>query len=117
VIPCIRGPIIESAGEPGSEIGPKPPFAAEGIVDGPDQCYTGGQDGADQFGQEQSQGVQVPRGVAEEAMEPAPMPVANVAAGEDDLRQVAVAMRKHPAGDDLQEGLEGRGREDGSKML
>ena len=72
-------------------------FAAEGIVDGPKQSGTGGQDGADQFGQEQRQGVQVPGGVAEEAMEPAPMPVADVAAGEDDFRYIAMPMEKGPS--------------------
>ena len=76
-------------------------FAAEGIVDGPKQSGTGGQDGADQFGQEQSQGVEVPGGMAEEAMEPAPVPVAHVAAGEDDLRQIAMPMRNDPASDNL----------------
>ena len=76
-------------------------FPAKSIIDGPKQSGTRGQDGADQFGQEQREGVQVPGGLAEEAMEPTPMPVANIAAGEDDLRHVAMPMRKDPAGDDL----------------
>ena len=76
-------------------------FATESIVDGPKQGGTGGQDGDNQFGQEQSEGVQVPGGVAEKAMEPAPVPVAHVAAGEDDLRQIAMPMRNDPASDNL----------------
>ena len=45
------------------------------------------------------------------------MAIANVAAGEDDLRYIAMPMRKDPASDNLQKGLKGRGREDGNKML
>ena len=84
-------------------------FAAEGVVDGPEESGTGGEDGDDQFGQEQGQGVDVPGGMAEEAMEPAPMAVADVAAGEDDLGDIAVTMGENPARDDLHEGLKGRG--------
>ena len=79
----------------------QPSFAAEGIVDGPEQSGTGSQNGADQFSQEQTQDVDVPGGMAEEAMKSAPMAVAHVAAGEDDLGQIAVPMRKDPASDDL----------------
>ena len=79
----------------------QPSFATESIVDGPKQSGTGSQNGADQFSQEQSQDVHVPGGMAEEAMEPAPMPVAHVAAGEDDLRQIAMPMRNDPASDNL----------------
>ena len=76
-------------------------FTTEGIVDGPKQSGTGGQDGENQFGQEQRKGVQVPGSVAEEAMEPAPVPVAHIAAGEDDLRQITMPMRNDPASDNL----------------
>ena len=76
-------------------------FAAEGIVDGPEQSGTGSQNGADQFSQEQTQDVDVPGGLAEEAMKPAPMAVAHVAAREDDLGQIAVPMGKNPASDNL----------------
>jgi Transposase DDE domain len=93
------------------------PFAAEGIIDGLEQSETEGQDATDQFGQKQSQGIHVAGSLAEEAMEPTPMPIANVAAGEDDLCHVAVSMGKDPAGYNLQEGLKRRSREDGSKML
>ena len=93
------------------------PFAAEGIIDGPKQSGTRRQDGTDQFGQKQSQGIHVPGSLAEEAMESTPMPVASGAAGEDDLCHVAVPMGENPARYNLQEGLKCRSREDGGKML
>jgi hypothetical protein len=55
--------------------------------------------------------------VAEEAMEAAPVPVAEVAAGKDDLGEVAMAVGKQPAGYDLNEGLKGRCGEDGEELL
>src|SRR5512143_336848 len=45
--------------------------------------------------------------MAEEAMEPGPVPVADVAAGEDDCGDEAVPLREDPAGDDGDEGLVG----------
>ena len=48
-----------------------------------------------------AQDVDVPGGMAEEAMKSAPMAVAHVAAGEDDLGQIAVSMRRNPTSDDL----------------
>ena len=45
------------------------------------------------------------------------MSVADVAAGEDDLGDVAVALREDPAGDDHDEGLVGRGGEDRGEVL
>jgi hypothetical protein len=49
--------------------------------------------------------------MAEEAMESAPMADADLAAGEDDLGDVAVSVGEDPAGDDPGEGPEGRGGE------
>ena len=65
------------------------------------QSGTGSQNSANQFSQEQTQDVDVPGGMAKEAMKPTPMPVANIAAGEDDLGQIAVPMSKSPAIDNL----------------
>ncbi len=79
----------------------QPSFATEGIIDGPKQSGTGSQNCADQFSQEQTQNVDIPGGMAEEAMESAPMAVAHVAAREDDLGQIAVSMRKNPTSGDL----------------
>ena len=64
----------------------------------------------------QGQGVEVPGGVTEEAMEAAPVAVVEVAAGEDDLGDVAMAMGEEPAGDNLDKGLKGGGGEDGEEM-
>jgi hypothetical protein len=44
--------------------------------------------------------IKVPGGVAEEAMEAAPVSDTHLAAGEDDLGNVTVAMGKEPTGDD-----------------
>ena len=79
----------------------QPSFATESIVDGPEQSGTRSQNGGDQFSQEQTQDVDVPGGMAEEAMKSAPMAVAHVAAREDDLGQIAVTMRKDPTSDNL----------------
>jgi hypothetical protein len=54
--------------------------------------------------------------MAEETMESAPMPLADVATGEDDLGDVAVTMRQDPAGDDCHEGYVGRAGEDGYEL-
>jgi hypothetical protein len=43
--------------------------------------------------------------------------VADVAAGEDDFGDEEVSLREDPAGDDLDEGREGRRGEDGVEML
>ena len=75
-------------------------FAAEGVVDGPEESGPRGEDGDDELGQGHGEGVEVPGGVAEEAMEPAPVADADLAAGEDDLGDVAVAVGEDPAGDD-----------------
>ena len=84
-----------------STVESQPSFATKSIVDGPKQSGTAGQDSANQSGEEQSQGVQVPGGVTEEAMEPAPMPVADIAAGEDDFRYEAMPRRKDPTRNNL----------------
>ena len=45
------------------------------------------------------------------------MPVADVAAGEDDLGDEEVSLREDPASDDLDEGSEGGRGKDRSEML
>ena len=58
-------------------------FAAQGVIDGPKQGPAKGEDGDDQFGQMHGQDIEVPGGMAEEAVEAAPMAVVQVAAGEE----------------------------------
>ena len=71
----------------------------------------------DRFGQDRREVIEIPGGVTEEAMEAAPVAVVDVAAGKDDLGDVTMTVRKHPAGDDLHESLESWGGEDGEEML
>ena len=75
-------------------------LAAEGVVDRPEEGGPRGEDGGDELGEGHGEVIEVPGGVAEEAMEPGPVADADVAAGEDDLGDVAVAMGEDPAGDD-----------------
>ncbi len=83
-------------------------FATERVVDGPGESGAWSENGGDELGEVHGERVEVPGGVAEEAMEPAPMAVADLAAGEDDLGDIAVAMGEDPPRDDRHEGLEGR---------
>ena len=95
----------------------QPAFAAEGVVDRPEEGGPRGEDRGDELGEGHGEGVEVPGGVAEEAMEPGPVADADLAAGEDDLGDVAVAMGEEPAGDDQREGLVGGCGEDGGEVL
>ena len=45
------------------------------------------------------------------------MAVANVTAGKDELGHETTTMRKQPAGDNFDEGQEGRGREDIGELM
>src|SRR2546423_1392048 len=76
-----------------------------------------GEDGGDELGEGHGEGIEVPGGVAEEAMEAGPVPDADLAAGEDDLGDIAVAMREDPPGDDHREGLVGGCSEDRGEDL
>ena len=76
-----------------------------------------GENRDDQLGQAHGEGVDVPGGVAEEAMKPRPVSVPDMATGEDDFGHVAVPLGENPARDDDHEGLIGRSREDGVKAL
>ena len=71
----------------------------------------------DHPGQGRGGGVDVPGGMAEEAMEPRPVSVADVATGEDDLGDEPVPLGEHPAGHDRDEGLVGGSGEDVGKVL
>ncbi len=95
----------------------QPPLAAEGVVDGPEERGPRSEDRDDQLGQSQGKRIEVPGGMAEEAMEPAPMPVADVAAGEDDFGDVTMTMREDPSRDDRDEGRVGGVGEDGDEVL
>src|SRR3954451_14891115 len=92
-------------------------LAAEGVVDGPEEGGARGEDGGDELGEGHGEGIEVPGGVAEEAMEAGPVPDADLAAGEDDLGDIAVAMREDPPGDDPREGPEGGCGEDRCEVL
>ena len=56
------------------------------------------------------------RYITEEAMKTCPMAFGDVATGEDDVGDVASAMRQNPAGAQLHEGLESGIGEGGRKM-
>ena len=92
-------------------------FAAEGVVDGPEEGGPRSEKGEDQLGQAHGERIEVPSGMAEEAMKPAPVSVTDIASREDDLGDIAVTMGEDPARDDEREGLEGRGREDRGEIL
>ena len=92
-------------------------LAAEGVVDGPGEGGPRCEDGDDELGEVHGEGVEVPGGVAEEAMEAAPVSDADLAAGEDDLGDVAVAMGEDPSGDDQGEGPVGGCGEDRGEVL
>ena len=92
-------------------------FAAEGVVDGPEESGPRGENRHDELGEDHGELIEVPGGVTEEAMEPAPVADADLASREDDLGDVAMAMGEDPAGDDQGEGLvSGRGK-DGGEVL
>ena len=91
-------------------------LAAEGVIHRPEECGSRSKDRYNELGQEHGQGVDIPGGMAEEAMEPRPMSVADIAAGEDDLGDVAVSLGQNPASDDLNEGPERRSSEDRCKV-
>ena len=84
-------------------------FAAEGVVDGPVESGAWSDKGGDELGEVHGERVEVPGGVAEEAMVPAPVADADLAGGEDDLGDIAVTGGEDPPCDDEREGLEGRG--------
>src|SRR5271157_1508882 len=83
----------------------------------PEEGGARGENRDDQLGQAHGEGVDVPGGVAEEAMEPRPVSVSDTATGEDDFGHVAVTLRDDPARDDHHECLVGRGRENWSEVL
>ena len=91
-------------------------LATEGVIDGPEELGARGEDRHDQLGQGHGEGVDVPGGMAEEAMESRPVAVADVAAGEDDFGDEAVALGEDPAGDDRDEGLIGGCGEDRGEL-
>jgi len=55
--------------------------------------------------------------MAEEAMEPRPVSVADVSSGEDDFGDEEVSLREDPSCDDLDEGREGGRGEDRREIL
>ena len=92
-------------------------LATEGVIHGKDQEGAGGEDRQDQFGQGQGEGIDVPGGMAKEAMEPRPVSVADIAAGEDDFGDEAVPLGEDPSGKDGNESLIGGGGEDRGELL
>jgi len=82
----------------------------------PEERGSGSKNRYDELGQEHGQSVDIPKGMAEEAMEPRPMSVADIASREDKLGDVAVPLGQNPASDDLNEGPERRSSEDRCKV-
>ena len=91
--------------------------ATECVIDGPKECGARREDGDDELGEYQREGVEIPRGMAEEAVKPTPMSIADVAAGEDDFGDEAMSLREDPASNDLDEGREGGSGEDRGEIL
>ncbi len=91
-------------------------LAAEGVIHRPEERSSGSKNGYDELDQEHGQGVDIPGGMAEEAMKPRPMSVADIASREDNLGDVAVPLGQNPASDDLNEGPERRSSEDRCKV-
>ena len=83
-------------------------FAAQGVIDGEEECAVGTEDAYHKQREAHVEKIDIPGGVADEAMEATPMAVGDVAAGEDDVRDKAMAMGEDPAGTDLHEGAKGR---------
>src|SRR5712691_9577167 len=75
-------------------------FAAQGVVDGEVEGPGGTEDARDQQGQAHVEEIEVPGGVAEETMETCPMAVEDIAAREDNVGDVAMAMGQDPAATD-----------------
>ena len=75
------------------------------------------ENGGDELGEVHGERIEVPGGVTEEAMEPAPVADTDLAAGEDDLGDIAVTVGEDPPCDDEREGLEGRDCEDCGEVL
>ena len=55
--------------------------------------------------------------MAEETMKAGPMTIVDIAAGKNDIRDEAAAVRQNPTIGDLPEGLKGRSGENGHKDL
>jgi hypothetical protein len=75
---------------PGADILPRYPAAAE-----PKGAW--GEDRNDELGQPHGERVDVPGGMAEEAMKPRSVPVADMATGEDELGHVTMTLREDPS--------------------
>jgi hypothetical protein len=99
----------------GAENG-KSAFPAKGVIDGKEEGARGREDACDEQGEVHAEDVDVPDGVAEEAMKAGPMTVVDIAAGEDDIGDVAASMGEGPAGTDLPKGLESRLGENGREL-
>src|SRR5208283_3377156 len=95
----------------------QPAFATEGVIDGPVEGGAWGENRHHQLGQVHGEEVDVPGGMTEEAMKSRPVPVADMATGEDDFGHVAVPLGENPARDDDHQGLIGRSRKDWVKTL
>src|SRR3954452_11432917 len=63
----------------------QPALATEGIINGPEEGGTRCEGHDDRLGQAHGEVVDIPGGMAEEAMEPRPMAATDMAAGEDDF--------------------------------
>ena len=82
-------------------------FTAQGVIDGPKQGGARREERGDELSQVHGQDIKVPGGKTEEAMEAAPVSVVEIAAGENDVGDIAMPVREYPPGDDLDKGPTG----------
>ena len=91
-------------------------FTAEGVIDGEEQGAGGTKNARDEQGQAHVEKIEIPGGVAEEAMKASPMALGDIAARKDDVGDVTMPMGEDPAGADLGEGPESRLGKSGAEM-
>src|ERR1700727_3622786 len=74
----------------------QPSSSAERVIDGPGERGARCDEGDDEPGEHECEGVDVPGGVAEEAMKAAPVSVGDVSAGEDDFGDEEMSLGEDP---------------------
>jgi hypothetical protein len=75
----------------------QPALPTEGVIDRSEDKGAWGEDRNDELGQPHGERVDVPGGMAEEAMKPRSVPVADMATGEDELGHVTMTLREDPS--------------------
>jgi len=92
-------------------------FATQGVVSAPQDRPGGDETGDEGSGQEQAAGIEGPSREAEEAVEAAPVALADAAGDEDALGDEAPTAGQNPAGNPFHEGAEGGLGEDGVEVM